>query len=177
MLEKKICMLGTLAVGKTSLVRQFIEGIYSEGYQTSIGVKVDKKIVREAGQQEVTLVLWDIYGEDDYQKMRWTYLRGASGYLLVADGTRKATLEKAVSLEQKVRELCPTIADIELTRPQALVRNVGGEEVSQCEGRPQCCNRMMSPRECICTVRSQPVCLYDGRDNDGAGGDELVERC
>ncbi len=51
MLEKKICMLGTLAVGKTSLVRRFIEGIYSEGYQTSIGVKVDKKSVREAGRK------------------------------------------------------------------------------------------------------------------------------
>jgi signal recognition particle receptor subunit beta len=31
-------------------------------------------------------------------------LRGASGYLLVADGTRKATFEKAFSLEQRVRE-------------------------------------------------------------------------
>jgi len=103
MLQKKICMLGSFAVGKTSLVRRFVESIYSDVYQTTVGVKVDKKNVQVNGA-EVSLVLWDIYGEDDYQKMRWTYLRGASGYLLVADGTRKATFEKAFSLEQRVRE-------------------------------------------------------------------------
>ena len=103
MIQKKVCMLGSFAVGKTSLVRRFVESIYSDVYQTTVGVKIDKKNVQLDGK-EVSLVLWDIYGEDDYQKMRWTYLRGASGYLLVADGTRKATLEKAVSLEQRVRE-------------------------------------------------------------------------
>jgi len=102
MLQKKICMLGSFAVGKTSLVRRFVESIYSDVYQTTVGVKIDKKNV-QVDEKEVSLVLWDIYGEDDYQKMRWTYLRGASGYLLVADGTRKATLEKAFSLEEKVR--------------------------------------------------------------------------
>ena len=103
MLQKKICLLGSFAVGKTSLVRRFVESIYSDVYQTTVGVKVDKKNVQVNGN-DLTLVLWDIYGEDDYQKMRWTYLRGASGYLLVADGTRKATIDKALNLEQRVRE-------------------------------------------------------------------------
>ncbi|HEX8871362.1 MAG TPA: Rab family GTPase [Candidatus Acidoferrum sp.] len=103
MITKKICMLGSFAVGKTSLVRRFVESLYSETYHTTVGVKVDKKVLSVDGR-ELTLVLWDIYGEDDYQKMRWTYLRGASGYLLVADGTRRATVEKAIALEQKARE-------------------------------------------------------------------------
>ena len=103
MLQKKICMLGSFAVGKTSLVRRFVASIYSDVYQTTVGVKVDKKNVQVNGT-DLTLFLWDIYGEDDYQKMHWTYLRGASGYLLVADGTRKATIDKAFSLEQRVRE-------------------------------------------------------------------------
>jgi small GTP-binding protein len=100
---KKICMLGSFAVGKTSLVRRFVESIYSDTYQTTVGVKIDKRNVRVNGK-DASLVVWDIYGEDDYQKMRWTYLRGASGYLLVADGTRKATLQKAFDLEQRVCE-------------------------------------------------------------------------
>ena len=103
MLQKKICMLGSFAVGKTSLVRRFVESIYSDVYQTTVGVKVDKKNVQVNGN-DLTLVLWDIYGEDDYQKMRWTYLRGAAGYLLVADGTRKATIDKAFDLERRVKE-------------------------------------------------------------------------
>jgi len=103
MLQKKICMIGSFAVGKISLVRRFVESIYSDQYHTTVGVKVDKKVVAASGQ-DVTLVLWDIYGEDDFQKMRWSYVRGASGYLLVADGTRRATLTKAIELEQKLRE-------------------------------------------------------------------------
>ncbi|MGA8144455.1 MAG: Rab family GTPase [Candidatus Acidiferrales bacterium] len=103
MLEKKICMLGTLAVGKTSLVRRFIEGIYSESYQTSIGVKVDKKNVRGNGQ-EVKLVLWDIYGDDRFQKVQAAYWRGMFGYLLVVDGTRRNTLEDALALNQRVTD-------------------------------------------------------------------------
>jgi len=103
MIQKKICMLGSFAVGKTSLVRRFVESIYSESYQTTVGVKIDKKVVSVDGK-EITLVLWDLYGEDDFQKMRWSHFQGASGYLLVADGTRRGTLEKAVALEQKARE-------------------------------------------------------------------------
>jgi small GTP-binding protein len=101
--QKKICMLGSFAVGKTSLVRRFVESIYSEVYQTTVGVKIDKKVLDVDGR-EITFVLWDIYGEDDFQKLRWSQVRGASGYLLVADGTRRATFEKAIALEQKVRE-------------------------------------------------------------------------
>lgn len=96
-------MLGSFAVGKTSLVRRYVDSIYNDAYQTTVGVKVDKKVL-QVDSADVTLLLWDIYGEDEFQKMHWSYLRGSSGYLLVADGTRRATLEKALALEQKVLE-------------------------------------------------------------------------
>jgi small GTP-binding protein len=101
MLQKKICMLGSFSVGKTSLVRRFVESIFDEAYHTTIGVKVDKKIVDVNGE-DVTLMLWDIYGEDAYQKMRMSYLRGMSGYLLVADGTRRQTLTDALALHKRI---------------------------------------------------------------------------
>jgi small GTP-binding protein len=103
MIQKKICMLGSFGVGKTSLVRRYVESIYDDVYHTTVGVKIDKRSLQVDGT-DVTLVLWDLYGEDEFQKMRWSYLRGSSGYLLVADGTRQTTLEKALALEQKVRE-------------------------------------------------------------------------
>jgi small GTP-binding protein len=101
MLQKKVCMLGSFSVGKTSLVRRFVESIFSEVYLTSIGVKIDKKVVR-ANSEDLTLVLWDIHGEDVYQKIRMSYLRGMSGYLLVADGTRRQTLDDALALNEHV---------------------------------------------------------------------------
>ena len=103
-MEKKICMLGTLAVGKTSLVRRFVEGIFSEKYQTSIGVKVDKKVVRDDGQ-DVKLVIWDIHGDDKFQRVQPSQWRGMFGYLLVVDGTRRQTLEDALVVNKRVVEV------------------------------------------------------------------------
>jgi len=103
MLSKKVCMLGSSSVSKTSLVRRFVESIYNEQYLTTIGIKVDKKIVRAAGQ-DVTLVLWDIHGDDAFQKVQISYLRGMSGYLLVADGTRRHTLDEALALAARTAE-------------------------------------------------------------------------
>jgi small GTP-binding protein len=102
MIQKKICMLGSFAVGKTSLVRRFVESIFSETYHTTVGVKIDKKPIQIDGKQ-IDLVLWDLYGNDDFQKIRWSYFQGASGYLLVADGTRRATIDRAVELEERAR--------------------------------------------------------------------------
>ena len=93
-------MVGTFAVGKTSLVRQFVESVYSEKYHTTVGVKVDKKIVTVA-ENEVTLVLWDIEGAAAGHELRQSYLRGAAGYLVVADGTRPDTVTAAVDLQAR----------------------------------------------------------------------------
>src|SRR5262249_4050552 len=108
MIQKKICMLGGFSVGKTSLVARFVHNKYSDKYLTTVGVKIEKKTVSVNGS-EVSLMLWDIYGEDDFQKIRTSYLNGMSGYLLVVDGTRKTTLDTACALQKMVSD---TIGDI-----------------------------------------------------------------
>lgn len=107
MLQKKVCMLGGSGVGKTSLVSRFVNSIFSEKYLTTIGVKIDKKTVAVGTGEttQMTMMLWDIYGEDEFQTVRESYLRGASGYLLVADGTRHATLDTATALQQKAESV------------------------------------------------------------------------
>ena len=98
MIQKKICTIGAFAVGKTSLIRRYVDSIFSEKYLTTVGVKIDKKPVNVLGQ-DVTLILWDIHGEDDFQEINMNYLRGSSAYILVVDGTRYSTLEKAYLLD------------------------------------------------------------------------------
>lgn len=90
-------MLGAFAVGKTSLVQRFVYSIFSEKYHTTIGVKIDQKQVIH-NNQEIRLMIWDLYGEDDFMKVKSSYLMGASGYFLVADGTRSETLDIAEKL-------------------------------------------------------------------------------
>ena len=99
--QKKICMLGGFSVGKTSLVKRYVHSVFSEAYLTTVGVKIDKKTV-DLADRTVNLILWDLAGEDDINSFRITNLRGAAGYVLVADGTRPSTLDVALSLRERV---------------------------------------------------------------------------
>jgi hypothetical protein len=100
MQKKKICMLGSYGVGKTSLVGRFVSSQYSDSYHSNVGVKVDKKLVTVDGE-EVTLMLWDLAGEEDGAPIKLNQVRDTSGYLLVADGTRSRTLEVARSIQER----------------------------------------------------------------------------
>ncbi len=106
MLQKKICMIGDFGVGKTSLVSRFVRETFSEKYLTTVGVKIDTKLVKLVDGREIKLILWDIAGNNTLTTATSSYLRGAAGFLLVVDGTRRLTWESALNLrELLVKEL------------------------------------------------------------------------
>jgi len=100
--SRKICILGDFAVGKTSLVNRFIHNQFSDKYHTSIGVKVDTKEVIAPDGRPLKLAIWDVAGTDTPTELFLRYLRGSAGYLLVADGTRRETLDRALELRRAV---------------------------------------------------------------------------
>jgi hypothetical protein len=102
MIQKKICMMGAFAAGKTSLVSRYVRNTFSEKYLTTIGVRIERTTVRD-GARELDLILWDLHGEDEFQRVRLSYLRGASGCILVVDRTRTSTLDTAVRLHQETK--------------------------------------------------------------------------
>ncbi len=104
---RKICMLGDFGVGKTSLVARFMRNTFSDKYLTTVGVKVDSKQVDCGELGMVKLVVWDIAGRSVLDALNMSYLRGASGLLLVADGTREASLRTAIDLLLQSRSLLP----------------------------------------------------------------------
>jgi small GTP-binding protein len=106
--KHKICMLGASGVGKTSLVIRFVHRIFSDAYVTTIGVRIDK--ARVSCGREMDLVIWDLSGEDEFQSVNLAYLRGASGLLVVVDGTRRATLDVALRLLEAARAREPAAA-------------------------------------------------------------------
>jgi small GTP-binding protein len=102
-IQKKVCLLGAFGVGKTSLVRRFVQGIFDDRYLTTLGVKIDQKELVSGGQP-MRLVLWDLAGEDFRAPVQLSYVRGASACLYVADLTRPETLVTARTISARVRE-------------------------------------------------------------------------
>lgn len=87
---KKIVLLGHFGVGKTSLLRRYVDSQFSEDYLVTVGVHVKKKVV-QIDDDEITLVIWDIEGNTSLEKARISYLLGAHGFIYVFDLTRPET--------------------------------------------------------------------------------------
>lgn len=102
-MKKKVCLLGVSAVGKTSLVRRFVHSIFTDKYHSTLGVKIDAKKM-QVNNQDIDLLIWDIHGDEEYKPIHKNYLRGMAGYLLVADGTRRDTLGKALQLKDNIEQ-------------------------------------------------------------------------
>lgn len=102
-ITRKICMLGDFGVGKTSLVARYVKQVFSDKYITTVGVKIDTKIV-DLEERRIKLVLWDIAGKNALDGVKLSYIQGASGVILVADGTREPTLRSALYLLMQVRQ-------------------------------------------------------------------------
>ena len=100
-LKLKVSMLGAYAVGKTSLVRRFVLGGFDEKYHATLGVKMDKKTVTAAGRT-ADLTIWDVAGAEEKFTVPSHYIKGSAGYLLVIDGTRADTLDRALDLVKQI---------------------------------------------------------------------------
>jgi small GTP-binding protein len=95
-LKKNIILLGDGATGKTSLVRRFVTDQFSDKYMTTLGSKVTKKdiyITFMGEQRHMILLIWDILGQRGYKYTQALSFGGIEGALLVADITRKSTLD------------------------------------------------------------------------------------
>ncbi|MEM3341077.1 MAG: Rab family GTPase [Thermoplasmata archaeon] len=100
-LVKKICMVGDPAVGKTSLINQFVYKMFSDRYMATIGANITKKpITLKLGSGHtfrIKLMIWDIAGQKTYDWIKPTYYKNAEGALVVCDLTRDITIENTTN--------------------------------------------------------------------------------
>lgn len=128
MINKKVAMLGTWGVGKTSLVRQFVHSVFEEKYLSTLGVKVDKKSVT-VNNQDVNLMLWDIAGAEDNFSVPMHYVKGAAGYLIVIDGTRHESLEAALDLVELIESKIGNLPFVVAVNKSDLEWQLSGDEI------------------------------------------------
>jgi small GTP-binding protein len=97
-LKAKICLVGEAVVGKTSLIRRYVESEFSDNYIMTIGVKVSKKrleipVPGEPSPALLELAVWDVMGQPKFRELlQVAYFTGVSGIIGVADLVRPTTL-------------------------------------------------------------------------------------
>ena len=96
-MKVKICLVGEGAVGKTCLIRRFIQDQFDDRYISTLGAKVSKKELKVDGPNggaDVDMTIWDIMGEKGFRELlKEAYFHGAQGVLAVCDVTRRQTLD------------------------------------------------------------------------------------
>jgi small GTP-binding protein len=91
MLNRKIVLLGSFAVGKTALATRYVEDRFDQEYGATEGVRIFKKRL-DLDEQRVNLGIWDVGHVHDYASLPASYLRSAHAIIYVLDLSRKATL-------------------------------------------------------------------------------------
>ncbi len=90
----KIVILGDSAVGKTSLINQYVEATFQEDYKPTLGANIIRKdVIIDQINAKVRLIMWDLAGQEKYNVIRSMYFQGCVGALLVYDITRNSTFE------------------------------------------------------------------------------------
>ena len=127
MISKKVILTGSFGVGKTSLFNKFLYNRFSEKYLTTIGVKVDKRIVNIDGN-DLSMLLWDIAGEVSQDKVPHSYFLGASGIIYVFDLTRPSTFMNMNSDIDYLKRILPGVCvkivgnKVDLITPEHLIK-------------------------------------------------------
>ncbi len=119
----KLLLVGEPEVGKTSLIKRYVDDFFKEGYQITLGVDFLSKSVSmkdSAGnEREITFQIWDVAGQSGFTNFRHLYLKKAHGVFLVFDLTR---------LDTTYKKLDRWRADITEQSPNAKVIVLGNKE-------------------------------------------------
>lgn len=103
----KVILIGDCNTGKTSIIKRYVNSIYSEKYISTIGVDfVVKQIKHE--NFDIKLQIWDTAGQEKYKRITTSYYRGAKGAFIVFDLTDSESFN---SLKKWAEDFC-TISNL-----------------------------------------------------------------
>lgn len=112
----KVLLLGDGAVGKTSLIRRYVDDKFDSSYSTTMGMEPYYK-EEHLPKVDVGLSVWDVAGQKRFENMRKMFYKGTMGIILVADVTRKETLDNLLTWRDEVK------GQVNLDLPIVIVSN------------------------------------------------------
>lgn len=126
----KVIIIGSGAVGKTSLLHRFVENKFSFRYKLTIGADFLSKVIEGYPNPDTTckLQIWDIGGQERYKFLRSSFFDGANGALVVFDISRWHTYEELNDWVSDLREFAgENVPFILIGNKVDLIKDVYGE--------------------------------------------------
>jgi len=104
----KFVILGDHEVGKTSIIRRFVEGTFSELYRATIGLNILSHTFEFFGN-EIGVTLYDLGAQKFFKRFRKTYYSGAQAAFIVFDLSKRESFDSAIEWYEELREFVPDI--------------------------------------------------------------------
>ena len=102
----KVCLIGEIAVGKTSIIERYITGRFSSDYNCTCGTEFRLKTVSKEGLGSAEISIWDTAGGEKYRSITKNYFRDAQAIVVVFDLTNRMSFN---SLETWINEVKDTV--------------------------------------------------------------------
>lgn len=140
----KVIVVGNGQVGKTSMITRFAKGVFTNEYKKTLAVDfLEKRLFLESASEEVTYLLWDTAGQEEYDAITRGYYKGAGAGVIAFSTVDRASFDALDSWQRKVRDECGDI-------PMLLVQN----KVDLID------QAVMSPQEVEATAQRLGLALY-----------------
>nr|XP_033775051.1 ras-related protein Rab-7b isoform X2 [Geotrypetes seraphini] len=97
--DLKIIILGSMGVGKTSLLQQYVNKRFYEDYRTTLGASVLTKSIK-IDDASIKLQIWDTGGQERFRSMVSTFYKGSDGCILAFDVTDQESFDSVEDWRQ-----------------------------------------------------------------------------
>lgn len=99
----KILLIGDSGVGKSCMLLQFCDSIFTDSYISTIGVDFKLKTI-VLDNQTIKLAVWDTAGQDRFRTITSSYYRNADGIMICYDVTDYDSFNNVKSWIQEITE-------------------------------------------------------------------------
>jgi small GTP-binding protein len=131
---KKMCVVGEAAAGKTSLIRRYVVDKFDDKYIVTIGTKTSKKILTikcNDGEVSLKLMIWDVLGQDQFEKLKKSAFKGSNGAFIVLDLTRRETLAAFSKWLDSLYSVVPGIPIVVMANKNDLEGEFGAQDIEE----------------------------------------------
>ncbi len=111
----KVITGGEGGVGKTTLLRRYVDNKFEQETKMTIGVDIFQKTIILANKKTISLQLWDFGGQERFRFFLDGFVRGAKGALILFDLTRQ------VSSTERIKEWVNIVRKYDKTLPIILI--------------------------------------------------------